>query len=313
MLRSGTDKVSVTEARDRLVKGLNQRKPDKKLKVLIQSVALDASQGSQAIAEAKAKGCQLVLFSVLTDLLTGSKQEVTSLQGSVQDIPTITAKIEYQLQRVTDGSEYAIGSAAGEDSSSNREAMLQAMGKIAAQVMNDLRKGGNLPAGEPAAAESVAKQTGPQTVQETLIATNYCAWLPTDIPHSEALRGVCEFAISLPQKMPNFVCDQETSRYRGESKVPRDLITASVRYEDGNETYSGIRLNGKTAPSAITQSPGLWSTGEFGTNLRAIFNLRNSAAFAFLKEASAWPARGVGFYVSNCPSERSALAVARRR
>ena len=288
-LRSGTDKVSVTEARDRLVKGLNQRKPDKKLKVLIQSVALDASLGSQAIAEAKAKGCQLVLFSVLTDLLTGSKQEVTSLQGSVQDIPTITAKIEYQLQRVTDGSEYAIGSAVGEDSSSNREAMLQAMGKVAAQVMNDLRKGGNLPAGEPAAAESVAKQTGSQTVQETLIATNYCAWLPTDIPHSEALRGVCEFAISLPQKMPNFVCDQETSRYRGESKVPRDLITASVRYEDGNETYSGIRLNGKAAPSAITQSPGLWSTGEFGTNLRAIFNLRNSAAFAFLKEASLGP------------------------
>lgn len=289
MLRSGTDKVSVTEARDRLEKGLNQRKPDKKLKVLIQSVALDASQGSQAITEAKTKGCQLVLFSVLTDLLTGSKQEVTSLQGSVQDIPTITAKIEYQLQRVTDGSEYAIGSAAGEDSSSNREAMLQAMGKVAAQVMNDLRKGGNLPTGEPAAAESVAKQTGPQTVQETLIATNYCAWLPTDIPHSEALRGVCEFAISLPQKMPNFVCDQETSRYRGESKVPRDLITASVRYEDGNETYSSIRLNGKTAPSAITQSPGLWSTGEFGTNLRAIFNLRNSAAFAFLKEAQLGP------------------------
>ncbi len=285
VLRSGTDKVSVTEARDRLVKGLNQRKPDKKLKVLIQSVALDSSQGSQAIAEAKAKGCQLVLFSVLADLLTGSKQEVTSLQGSVQDIPTITAKIEYQLQRVTDGSEYALGSAAGEDSSSNREAMLQAMGKVAAQVLNDLRKGGHLPAGEPAAAESVAKQTGSQTVQETLIATNYCAWLPTEIPHSEALRGVCEFAISLPQKMPNFVCDQETSRYRGESKVPRDLITASVRYEDGNETYSGIRLNGKTAPSAVTQSPGLWSTGEFGTNLRAIFNLRNSAAFGFLREA----------------------------
>ena len=70
VLRSGTDKVSVTEARDRLVKGLNQRKPDKKLKVLVQSVALDASQGSQAIAEAKAKDCQFVLFSYLTDLLT---------------------------------------------------------------------------------------------------------------------------------------------------------------------------------------------------------------------------------------------------
>ena len=134
VLRSGTDKVSVTEARDRLVKGLNQRKPDKKLKVLIQSVALDAPQGSQAIAEAREKGCQLVLFSRLTDLLTGTKQEVSNLQGAaVQDIPVITAKLEYQLQRVTDGSEYAMGSAAGEDSSSNREAMLQAMGKVAAR------------------------------------------------------------------------------------------------------------------------------------------------------------------------------------
>src|ERR1035438_5634864 len=46
VLRSGTEKVSVTEARDRLVKALNQQKPDKKLKLRVQAVALEASQGN---------------------------------------------------------------------------------------------------------------------------------------------------------------------------------------------------------------------------------------------------------------------------
>ena len=68
-----------------------------------------------------------------------------------------------------------------------------------------------------------------------------------DVPHSEALRGVCEYAMSLPERMPNFICDQQTSRYRGDGKVPRDLITALVRYEDGNVSYTEIKLNGKAA------------------------------------------------------------------
>src|SRR5579859_3497131 len=71
VLRSGTEKnVSVTAARDRLVKALNQQKPDKKLKLRVQAVGLEASQGSVALAEAKGKDCQFVLFSHLTDLLT---------------------------------------------------------------------------------------------------------------------------------------------------------------------------------------------------------------------------------------------------
>ncbi len=62
VLRSGAEKVPVTEARDRLVKALNQQKPDKKLKLRVQALPLDASQGNVAIAEAKGKNCQFVLF-----------------------------------------------------------------------------------------------------------------------------------------------------------------------------------------------------------------------------------------------------------
>ena len=73
VLRSGTDKVSVTEARDRLVKALNQQKPDKRLKLRVLAVGLEASQGRVALAEAKEKNCHFVLFSHLTDLLTSEK------------------------------------------------------------------------------------------------------------------------------------------------------------------------------------------------------------------------------------------------
>lgn len=114
-----------------------------------------------------------------------------------------------------------------------------------------------------------------------------CAWLPNDIPHAEALRGVCQFANTMAQKMPNFICDQDASRYRGKNKVPFDLITASVRYQDGREFYSKIQRNGQPVSASLSQSPGLWSTGEFGgNNLRSIFEPRNQAIFQFIKDGS---------------------------
>jgi VWFA-related protein len=281
VLRSGTEKVSVTEARDRLVKALNQQKPDKKLKLRVQAVALEASQGNIALAEAREKNCQFVLFSHLTDLLTSEKMVPNVTTGGLDSVPAITAKISYQLGRTVDGAEYAVGSAKMDDASSIRDAVMDAMSQLAVAVFEELKRGGNVPRREPAPLDTLAIQKAPTKIDVAMIGTDFCKWLPTDIAHSEALRGVCEYAMSLPQRMPNFICDQQTSRYRGDSKVPRDLITALVRYEDGNESYTEIKLNGKAAPSAITDSPGQWSTGEFGSNLRAIFDLNNRAVFEF--------------------------------
>lgn len=114
---------------------------------------------------------------------------------------------------------------------------------------------------------------------------DFCDWLPTDIPHAQVLRGVCQYAITLPEKMPNFICEQATSRYIGDNSVPIDLVTASVRYEDGNDYYSDIKVNGQRTTREIAQSSGLWSTGEFGSNnLRSIFDPRNEASFSFRRE-----------------------------
>lgn len=280
-LRSGTDRVSVTEARDRLVKGLNQQKPDKKLKLRVQAVGLEASQGSVALTEAREKSCQFVLFTHLTDLLTSEKALPSSMTGTLDTIPVFAAKVEFELERAVDGAQYAVGSAKSEDASSLKNAVNSVMSQLAAAVFAELKKGGNVPHRELAPQDTIAAQKAPASVDIAMIGTDFCKWLPTDVPHSDALHGVCEYAMSLPQRMPNFICDQLTSRYRGDSKVPRDLITALVRYEDGNESYSEIKLNGKAAPSAISNAPGLWSTGEFGSNLRAIFDVNNRARFEF--------------------------------
>jgi VWFA-related protein len=281
VLRSGTDKVSVTDARDRLVKALNQQKPDKKLKLRLQAVPLDASQGKVALAEAKGKDCQFVLFSHLTDLLTSEKMVPNVTTGGLDSVPVTTAKISYQLEKTVDGAEFAIGSAKVDDGSSIRDAVMDAMSQLAVAVSSELKKGGNVPHRDAAPRSTVAAGPPLASSEVAMIGTDFCRWLPIDIAHSDALRGVCEYAMSLPQRMPNFICDQQTSRYRGDSKVPRDLITALVRYEDGNESYTEVKLNGKAAPSAISNSPGQWSTGEFGSNLRAIFDRHNQAVFEF--------------------------------
>ena len=282
VLRSGTNKVSATEARDRLVKALNHKR-GKNQGIAVEAFALKESEPSKALAEAKEKKYEFLLSSHLTDLQTSEKSQATDMLGSTSVVPVITAKVVYELTRVMDGAPYAIGSVTSDEQSSIPDAVLQAMGEVGAKAMVGLKKGGNVPRSEAAAvAESAA--TVAQPLEARLIGTDYCKWLPTDMAHADAVHGVCEYAMSLQQRMPNFICDQETARYRGENGVPRDLITALVRYEEGNESYSEIKLNGKVAPSAVTGSAGLWSTGEFGNNLRAIFDLNNHALFEFAGE-----------------------------
>lgn len=293
VLRSGSEKIPVTQARDRLVRALNQQKLNKELKLHVQAVALEASQGSIALAEAKEKNCTFVLFTHLTDALSTEKMVPDVTTGGLDSVLSVTAKVAYQLRRTADNADYAVGSTKVEGAASIHDAVMEAMSQLAGVTFAQLKAGGNVPHREVSESETVASQKPGARFDVVQIGTDFCKWLPSDIAHAESLHGVCEYAMSLPQRMPNFICDQETSRYRGESKVPRDLITALVRYEDGNESYSEIKLNGQPAPRAITDSPGQWSTGEFGSNLRAIFDPTNRARFEFsgvndLKGHAAW-------------------------
>ena len=273
--------VSDSEVRDRLVKALNEHKPDKKLPLSVQAIALEASPGSRAITEATGKNCQYVLYSQVRPLETSYHFERTA-DGSVTNTPIAAATLEYLLKRVSDGATYAAGTAKSDPQVSSREAILQGVSRASSDLFAALRKGNG---STGASTESgTLEKISPAPSSDAFAGARFCAWLPIDLAHADALRGACDYAMTLPERMPNFVCHQETSRFEGKSKVPTDLVTGTVRYEDGEESYFDLKLNGKVVTEATARSAGLWSSGQFEANLRAIFHDSNGAVFKFSGE-----------------------------
>ena len=93
---------------------------------------------------------------------------------------------------------------------------------------------------------------------------------------------------SFLQSLPNYVCQQMTTRYQSESKASwraLDIVSAEMIYEDGKESYRNLQINGK-ATKKSPQESGAWSTGEFGTILADIFSPATAADFHFMRDAS---------------------------
>jgi hypothetical protein len=143
VMRSGTNTVSATDVRDRLVKALNQRKPDKKLQMSAAAVALADTWGAKALEESKAKSCEFVLSTHLTELKTSSA--LAAGTSTVDYVPIFSATLEYQLIRTSDGTVFATASVHGQDSSALEEAVWQAVGKVAAKTLPVLARNGNAP------------------------------------------------------------------------------------------------------------------------------------------------------------------------
>jgi hypothetical protein len=80
---------------------------------------------------------------------------------------------------------------------------------------------------------------------------------------------------SFAGSLPNYVCQQTTTRYQEESKQqgwqPLDVITAQVVYEDGKESYRDITVGGRKTSKSMLELGGTTSTGEFATTLRSLF------------------------------------------
>jgi VWFA-related protein len=278
ILRTSATDVSVTEARDRIVKKLNHLKSTDR-GAAIQAVALDALHISDALGEAKQKNCQFVLISHLTDLLTEDKiAPSTDLHTLDRHEIAIVAKVDYEIYGVGSRKQYAAGKESGEDTT-HQNAVWRVMDAIAHDVTADLSRGPM-----PAVAEHTAPMPSELPVSSHFTWGEPCDWIPGNLSHADALRGACMFALSLKQKMPNFICDQETARYLADETVPRDLISAQLRYQDGEESVSEVKVNGKPASETAAHSIGMWSKGEFGGDLRAIFDSENKTVFQFSGE-----------------------------
>ncbi len=94
-----------------------------------------------------------------------------------------------------------------------------------------------------------------------------------------------EWMNSMSATLPNFVCNQQTTRYQMESKSTGwralDIVSAEVVYMDGKEDYRKIAINGKPTNKGMMEIGGSTSTGEYGTTLRELFYEGTYAHFKY--------------------------------
>jgi len=96
-----------------------------------------------------------------------------------------------------------------------------------------------------------------------------------------------EWASSFTNGLPNFVCQQMTTRYLEQSRSAGwdalDIVTAKVIYEDGHEKYQEITVGGKRTNKSMLELGGATSTGEFASTLQSLFSPRSRAQFKFYR------------------------------
>jgi hypothetical protein len=112
---------------------------------------------------------------------------------------------------------------------------------------------------------------------------------PSAGPQIGLLERARNGAASFTEKLPNFVCQQVTNRYRswsgGRGWELADVISASLVIEEGKESYGNIAVNGEPVAAGVEDLSGTWSTGEFATLLSHLFSPSAQARFVYETEA----------------------------
>jgi hypothetical protein len=98
-----------------------------------------------------------------------------------------------------------------------------------------------------------------------------------------------EWADTFTQGLPNYICQQITTRYMEESRSSGwqaiDIVTAKIVVENGHEDYREITVGGKRTNKTMLEIGGSSSTGEFAGYLQALL-LTNAAKFKFSESTS---------------------------
>lgn len=280
VVSGGSLEVSDVQLRNEVVKVINEPKTDKKFKMSLVAVALEEPAGGRAMAEATGKDCTYILYVYLRPLQINEQYQSSYTDTVIVNRSLATATLEYIVRPVNGGVAYAAGTGLSDPVISPQEAILQAARRAGEAAIAEMAKGSNRSRVRLDEVTALEKMTS-SAVHDAYVGENFCAWLPSNLAHADALLGACEYALTLPQKMPNFMCRQQTSRFQGPNKVPSDLITANVRYENGDESYRDLLLNGKPVQESVATSAGLWSSGQFEGNLRDVFHSGNHALFSF--------------------------------
>ena len=124
---------------------------------------------------------------------------------------------------------------------------------------------------EPPPEESAPPVRGPQRPEEVII--------------EKARDAAGHFLESLP----NYYCQEVMTRYQSGSNSsnwqPLDVVSMALVYENGQESYRNLNINGKSTKKKMEDLSGSWSTGEFGSVLADVFSPATAADFEYRRQS----------------------------
>jgi len=124
-------------------------------------------------------------------------------------------------------------------------------------------------------------------VSQEMAENPYCRAVANGNERGEELAKACEFVLELPQKLPNFICEETTKRFdtpEGNRLVLLETITANVTHDKSGQQYADVVINGQPFKGNIPDLIGAWSTGEFAGDLDVLFEPQLMTKFKFVKE-----------------------------
>jgi VWFA-related protein len=147
-------------------------------------------------------------------------------------------------------------------------------------VFLDSPHGGNGAASPSIPAVEFSHPTAsPASLQDSGIPS-YCDAISQASEQGPALASLCKFVLSLRRKLPNVICEREMQR---SAEGYSDVIKATATYQDGQEYYSNISIDGRPSDPSSSALSGM-SIGEFATYLQALFAPDSDTEFKFVKE-----------------------------
>ena len=133
-------------------------------------------------------------------------------------------------------------------------------------------------------AKATADSVAPEPTEETKAPVQ-----TGEAAQHTFLKKAQEVTFEFSSKLPNFVCQQFTTRYERESRISgwnaKDIVSASLVYVDGAEDYQNIKVGNKSVAKGMMDVKGQTSTGDFNSALLSIMESRSAAEFHFVKDA----------------------------
>ena len=106
--------------------------------------------------------------------------------------------------------------------------------------------------------------------------------IPDEHTWSQFLEAARAKAMAYTDDLPNFICTQITTR--SERIAPGgwhqgDNFVADLTYFEKKENYKIVSVANRPTTTTLENLKGSWSTGEFGSSLRMLFDPRSQASF----------------------------------